>query len=51
MDYEEKSEFVEEKKPKFSTIGKKAGRRRLTLKLRKVSKKRLRRTVGRKRRL
>lgn len=48
MDYSEKSEFVE-KKPVVSIIGKKGGRRRLTLKLRKVSKKRLRRTVGRKR--
>ncbi len=48
MDYSEKSEFVE-KKPMVSIIGKKAGKRRLTLKVRKVSKKRLRRTIGRKR--
>ena len=48
MDYSAKSQFVE-KKPQVLIVGKKTGRRMLTLKVRKVAKKRLRRTVGRKR--
>ncbi len=53
MDYKEKSEFIEDDKqlPSIGTIAKKAGRRkrRSTLKFRKVTKKRFRRTIGRKR--
>ncbi len=52
MDYDEKSEYVEPPKVVKSATGTlSAGRRkkRSVVKTRKVSKKRLRRTVGRKR--